>query len=104
MRVLAFRKRLCFYEEKRRYLYSGDLIYRGCLDAFYPTTDPILFMQSVRKIQSLDVKRILPAHHSLSIPVELIDRIEMGFSSLYREGKLRQGNGVFDFGDFQVHV
>ena len=94
----------CFYEEKRRYLYSGDLIYRGCLDAFYPTTDPVLFMQSVRKIQSFDVKRVLPAHHSLSIPVDLIDRIEAGFSSLYREGKLKQGNGVFDFGDFQVHV
>lgn len=26
----------CFYELERKYLYSGDLIYRGCLDAFYP--------------------------------------------------------------------
>ena len=25
----------CFYEPERKYLYSGDLIYRGCLDAFY---------------------------------------------------------------------
>lgn len=29
----------CFYEPERNYLYSGDLIYKGCLDAFYPTTD-----------------------------------------------------------------
>lgn len=26
----------CFYEPERRYLYSGDLIYRGCLNVFYP--------------------------------------------------------------------
>ena len=43
----------CFYEPERKYLYSGDLIYKGCLDAFYPTTDPQLFFQSIRKLQSL---------------------------------------------------
>lgn len=39
----------CFYEPERKYLYSGDLIYCGCLDAFYPTTDPQLFAQSVKR-------------------------------------------------------
>ena len=68
----------CFYEPKRKYLYSGDLIYSGCLDAFYPTTDPQLFLQSVRKIQSLDIKRVLPAHHQLCIRTNLIDQIEKG--------------------------
>lgn len=33
----------CFYEEARRTLYAGDLIYAGQLDAFYPTTDPAAF-------------------------------------------------------------
>lgn len=34
----------CFYESERHYLYSDDLIYCGCLDAFYPsfTRLPIL--------------------------------------------------------------
>ena len=62
----------CFYEPERKYLYSGDLIYSGCLDAFYPTTDPKLFWQSVKKIQHLDVERVLPAHHQLNIPVNII--------------------------------
>ena len=31
------------------HLYSGDLIYKGSLDAFYPTTDPQLFYQSIRR-------------------------------------------------------
>lgn len=94
----------CFYELDREYLFSGDLIYKGCLDAFYPSTDPQLFFQSVRKIQNLSIERILPGHHQLSIPVDLIDRIENGFSKLSDEGKLKQGNGVFDFGDFQIHI
>lgn len=94
----------CFYEPERSYLYSGDLIYSGCLDAFYPTTDPLLFLQSVRKVQSLEIKRVLPAHHQLTIPVNLIDRIEAGFHELESRGMLGQGTGIFDFGDFQIHI
>lgn len=94
----------CFYEPDRKYLFSGDLIYEGCLDAFYPSTDPQLFWESVRKIQNLSINRILPGHHQLSIPVDIIDKIENGFSQLSDEGKLIQGNGVFDFGDFQIHI
>ena len=94
----------CFYEPDRKYLYSGDLVYRGCLDVFYPTTDPQQFFQSVRKIQSMEIRRIMPGHHQLSVPVDLIDRIEAGFGKLEREGNLKQGKGVFDFGDFQIHL
>lgn len=46
----------CFYEPERNYLYSGDLIYKGSLDAFYPTTDPQLFYQSIRRIQKYKIK------------------------------------------------
>lgn len=94
----------CYYEEKRAYLYSGDLIYRGCLDAFYPTTDPRLFYQSVKRIQSYSISRVLPGHHQLSIPVSLIHEIEAGFEQLEKSGKLEQGNGIFDFTDFQIHI
>lgn len=76
----------------------------GCLDASYPSTDPQLFFQSVRKKQNLSINRILPGHHQLSIPVDIIGRIENGFHKLSNEGKLKQGNGVFDFGDFQIHI
>ena len=94
----------CFYETERRYLYSGDLIYLGCLDAFYPTTDPNLFARSVKKVKSLAVDRILPGHHSLEIPVDLIDRIDSAFSTLADAGRLVQGGGIFPFGDIQIHI
>lgn len=94
----------CFYEPKRNYLYSGDLIYKGSLDAFYPTTDPQLFYQSIRRIQKYKIKKVLPGHHQLDIPVSLIADIEAGFAKLSRAGKLKQGNGLFEFRDFQIHI
>ena len=94
----------CFYESQRKYLYSGDLIYSGCLDAFYPTTDPELFCQSVRKIQALEINRVLPAHHQINIPVRIVDDIEAAFSRLERDGLLKQGNGEFKFDSFQIHI
>ena len=94
----------CFYEPERKYLYSGDLIYKGCLDAFYPTTDPWLFWESVKKIKSLDIRRILPGHHQLSVPVDIIDRVEHAFQNLSSEKKLKHGSGLHDYGDFQIHI
>lgn len=84
----------CFYEPEREYLYSGDLIYKGCLDAFYPTTDPQLFFQSIRKLQSLEIQRILPAHHQLAIPVDIISRIEKAFCQLTNQG---MGKAIYVF-------
>lgn len=88
----------CFYEPERKRLYSGDLIYKGCLDAFYPTTDPKMFLQSLRKVKALDIKQVMPAHHQLCIPVSMIDSIERGFTHLENSGMLEHGKGIFDFG------
>ncbi len=94
----------CFYEPERKYLYSGDLIYKGCLDAFYPTTNPILFYESIKKILSYPINRILPGHHTLNIKCSLINQIADGFSQLEASSKLYQGAGLFDFGEFQIHI
>lgn len=94
----------CFYEQDKGWLYSGDLIYKGCLDAFYPTTDPLLFMRSVEKIRELHLEKVLPAHHQLDISVSLVDKIANAFNELYQQGKLQQGNGIFDFEEFQIHI
>ena len=94
----------CFYETDRQYLFSGDLIYKGCLDAFYPTTDPILFADSVDKIRILKVNRLFPGHHNLDISVALIDKIHSAFTKLKEDGELRQGSGIYEFEGFQIHI
>lgn len=95
---------ICFYEESREYLYTGDLIYEGTLDAFYPSTNPYEFMQSIKRIQKLTVKKLLPAHHSLNINNDLIHDIDKAFTELYNSGKLIQGNGMFNFNKFNIHI
>ncbi len=94
----------CFYEPEREYLFSGDLIYKGCLYAFYPTTDPQLFYNSVKRVNKYKITKILPGHHQLNIPVSLIDEIEAGFTQIERSGKLKQGNGLFEFENFQIQI
>ncbi|MGN9164848.1 MBL fold metallo-hydrolase [Tissierellaceae bacterium HCP3S3_D8] len=95
---------ICFYERERKYLYTGDLVYMGCLDAFYPTTNPIHFMESVKRVKILPVQKILPGHHRLDIPVELLDRIDDGFEKILAQGRLHHGGGLFEFKDFQIHI
>ena len=82
----------------------GDLIYSGCFDAFYPTTNPQQFLQSVKKIRSLKVNRVLTAHHQLNIPFHIIRKMEKAFNKLDKKGQLKQGNGIFKFDSFQVHI
>ena len=94
----------CFYEQDKGWLYSGDLIYKGCLDAFYPSTDPLAFMCSIEKVKALAPQKIFPAHYQLDIPASLVEEVSDAFQSLYRQGNLQQGNGVFDFGEFQIHI
>ncbi len=43
-------------------------------------------------------------HHQLSIPVSMIDEIETGFAQIEKNGKLKQGNGLFEFEDFQIQI
>lgn len=95
---------ICLWEAERGWLFTGDLIYAGTLDMFYPTTNPVKFYESVRKVQMLSVKKILPGHHSLDIPAALTAEIADGFAALERQGNLHQGAGLFDFGTFQIHL
>ncbi|HAE16086.1 MAG TPA: MBL fold metallo-hydrolase, partial [Erysipelotrichaceae bacterium] len=94
----------CFWEADRQYLYAGDLIYSGCLYAYYPSTDPYQFWQSVRRVRQLPVGKILPGHHSLDIAADMIGRIDDAFEQLYMENGLKQGSGLFDYPDFQIHI
>ncbi len=94
----------CFYEPEREYLFSGDLVYKGCLYAFYPTTDPRLFYDSVKRVRGYKIAKILPGHHRLNIPVSIMDEIEAGFAQIEKSGKLKRGNGLFEFGDFQIQI
>lgn len=94
----------CFWEAARGALYAGDLLYRGCLYAFYPSTDPALFARSVQRVAALPVRALRPGHHSLDVGPGLIACAHAAFEDVARQGKLYQGAGMFDYGEVQLHL
>lgn len=93
---------MCFFEKDRGYLFTGDLVYIGTLFAYYPSTDPVAYLESLQKIAALPVKKVLPAHHDLHVPDAILTDMESAFLSLRADGKLHHGSGTHDYGYFSV--
>ena len=93
---------LCFWEPQRGYLFTGDLIYKDTLFAYYHSTDPQAYLTSLEKIAILPVKKVFPAHHSLDIQPEILTRMRDAFRQLKDVGNLHHGSGTFDYGDWAV--
>lgn len=93
---------LCFWEPATGYLFTGDLVYKDVLFAYYPSTDPKAYLASLEKIAALPVRKVFPAHHSLDIQPEILGRMRDALRQLKAEGKLHHGSGTFDYGDWGV--
>jgi glyoxylase-like metal-dependent hydrolase (beta-lactamase superfamily II) len=95
---------ICLYEEEKGYLYTGDLIYIGELFAYFPSTDPVAYMNSIKKLLPLSVSKILPAHHDLKVPLSIIEDMDRAFTALYKDGKLKHGSGTFSYLNFNIKL
>ena len=93
---------LCFWEKSSGYLFTGDLVYKDILFAYYPSTDPEAYLDSLEKVAALPVKKVFPAHHSLDIQPEILIRMRKAFEELEENGKLCHGSGTFNYGDWGV--
>ena len=93
---------MCFWEAKTGYLFTGDLVYKDILTAWFPSTDPEAYLKSLETVSALPVKRVFPAHHSLDIQPEILTRMRNAFQELKANGKLHHGSGTFDYGDWSV--
>ena len=93
---------MCFWEAATGYLFTGDLVYKDTLFAYYPSTDPQAYLKSLERIAALPVRRVFPAHHTLDIQPEILARRRDAFRALDAEGKLHHGSGTFDYGDWAV--
>lgn len=95
---------MCFWERERGYLFTGDLVYKGTLFAYYPSTDPKAYLASLEKIALLPAERIFPAHHSLDIEPEIVPRMKDELRKLKEQGKLHHSSGTFDYGDWAIRL
>jgi hypothetical protein len=77
----------------------------GTLFAFYPTTDPVKFKQSVDRICNIkNIKAILPAHNSLNISADIIQKIKDAFEAIEKDNLLIHGSGTFNFDGFSIQL
>ncbi|MHB7981709.1 MBL fold metallo-hydrolase [Clostridium sporogenes] len=95
---------ICFFEKERGYLFTGDLVYKDTLFAYYPSTDPKAYLKSIERVATLPVKKVFPAHHSLDIHPEILIRMRDAFRHLESEGKLHHGSGTFKYKDFAIWI
>lgn len=95
---------MCFWEQGRKNLYTGDLVYRGTLFANYPSTNPEAYLKSLEKAAKLPAERIFPGHQDLDIRPELVMQMRDAFRELKREGKLHHGGGIFQYKDWSVSL
>lgn len=97
---------VCFHEKETGLLFTGDLVYRGCLYAFYPSTNPEAFAASVRHIADLpDVRRLLPGHNELeNLNRDVLLRLTERLDDLRGRGQLRHGSGVHRFSELGVSI
>lgn len=93
---------MCFYEEDRGYLFTGDLVYIGTLFAYYPSTDPVAYLASIKRIAALPLKKVFPAHHELNVPETILQDMKNAFIKLDVEGKLHHGSGTHKYSYFSI--
>ena len=93
---------MCFWEKERGYLFTGDLVYKDTLFAYYPSTDPEAYLKSLERVAALPVRRVFPAHHDLDIQPEILIRMRDAFRQLKKEDKLYHGSGTHAYGDWAV--
>ena len=95
---------MCFWERERGSLYTGDLVYKKTLAAYFPTTDLEDYLHSLEEIGSLPIKRVLPGHFGLDVEPDIILRMRDAFRALKAEGRLCYGSGVIDYGDWALRL
>jgi glyoxylase-like metal-dependent hydrolase (beta-lactamase superfamily II) len=96
---------VAFHEPDREYLVTGDVLYRGTLDAFYESTDPVAFARSIDRLCELDrVGTILPGHNEFSLARDDLSRAQAAFHAIERKGALHHGSGLHEFGSISIHL
>ncbi len=93
---------MCLWEKERGYLFTGDLVYKDTLFAYFPSTDPKAYLNSLERVSLLPVRRLFPGHHSLDIKPEILIRMRDAFRELQNKGKLHHGSGKYDYSDWGV--
>lgn len=95
---------ISIFDDRTGYLFTGDLLYDETpVYAFFPTTDPIKLVESLKKIANLpNVTKIYGGHNTLGLASILLEEVKIAAEELEKKGLVRFGTGVHKFKGFSV--
>lgn len=91
-------------DESTGYLFTGDLLYDGTpIYAFFPTTDPIKLVESLKRISNLpNVTKIYGGHNTLGLAPSILEDVRYAVEHLEEKKLVRFGTGIHRFKSFSV--
>ncbi|MCG3088905.1 MBL fold metallo-hydrolase [Sporosarcina cyprini] len=91
-------------DESRGYLFTGDVLYDETpVYAFFPTTDPGVLVQSLKKLSGIpNVKKIYGGHNTIGLEPDILEEVKNAMERLEEEDLVRHGTGIHRFERFSV--
>ena len=95
---------MCFYDLSTNYLFAGDLIYKGELDCYYDSTEPLIYRDSVKKLSMYNISMIFGGHHDIFLDKSILNETIEAFDYLYKSNNLYHQNKVFKFKNISIRL
>lgn len=96
---------ICLVDLTREYLFTGDILYskETPIYANYPSTSPHDLVQSLLSLTTIPaVKKILPSHNSLELPVSILLEVKEACTYLLANDLVGHGTGLHSFKQFKL--
>ncbi|QTD41895.1 MBL fold metallo-hydrolase [Sporosarcina sp. Te-1] len=95
---------ISIFDESRGNLFTGDLLYDETpVYAFFPTTDPVALVQSLKKLTGIpNVKKIFGGHNTIGLEPAILDEVKTAVEHLEAGDLVRHGTGTHRFERFSV--
>ncbi|WP_042221255.1 MBL fold metallo-hydrolase [Oceanobacillus manasiensis] len=91
-------------DESTGYLFTGDLLYDTTpIYAFFPTTDPIILVESLKRISNIpNVTKIYGGHNTLGLETSILEDVRNAVEDLEEKKLVSFGTGIHRFKSFSV--
>jgi len=95
---------IAVYDIKKKYIFTGDLIYKGRLYCNYESTEPIGFYNSIKKIHGMkrEVTKIFGGHYNPELSFSYLDDIMELMKRVHDNNGLYHGSGIHKHNEAEI--
>lgn len=90
---------ICLFDLTNGYLFTGDILYdQTSIAAFYPSTDPIELVNSLKKICDIKgVIKVFGSHNTLGLDRDVLTEAKEAIQYLEEKKLVEKGSGLHSF-------